>query len=318
MTTQYERTRELLAGQEKMGINFPIPLVSPITHEPLDPDSTHPDCPDCVKHFKRIDGFPDLIVGDRFNDQMSGEQIAYEEQTNSDLTHNYWLPLFEQYWPHRVSYAPKLLSLGCGTGVDVDLLTDEGFNCVGIEIGNRCRIWRRRKHPERLLLANGAHLPFADNTFDCVYCGCVFPHVGVVGDSDVVTGDYYETRLKLAAEMSRVLKADGKIVVSSPNRNFPFDLFHGREPGRYKPRSNLHRNPSLLSVSDYRRLFRDGGCHTATPLPSKNYWGFLRSKRSLKGWLLGMPIRFLFWLTSICAVLRGSIVDPWLVVQVEK
>ena len=80
-------------------------------------------------------------------------------------------------------------------------------------------------------------------------------------------------------------------MVSSPNRLFLFDIFHGRSPGSYQPRPNWPRDPFLLSVADYRKLFREAGCSTAQAQPVEGYWGFIRSKHSLKGILLGLPVR---------------------------
>ena len=67
--------------------------------------------------------------------------------------------------------------------IEVDLLCDAGFACFGIDNGNRTVDWAKRRHSEGLVMANGMSLPFADGSFDAVSCGCVFPHVGVVGDT---------------------------------------------------------------------------------------------------------------------------------------
>ncbi|MBN2242433.1 MAG: class I SAM-dependent methyltransferase [Acidobacteria bacterium] len=268
--------------------------------------------------FKYTDGFPDLIVGERFDDAFGEECWSYEEKSNSDLTCNYWLPLFDAHFPDRSRYKPRVLSVGCGTGIDIDILTDEGFDIVGNEIGNRSGAWKKRKHPERFLLANGMHLPFESNYFDIVYCGCLFPHVGVVGDSFKVREDYCSIRTRLAGEMARVLKKDGFIVVSSPNGNAPLDLFHGRGEGSYRPRINPPWNPCIPKIEDYRKMFFAGGCRAIEALPNRKYWGFVRSRKSIKGFILGIPVRFLFWLTSRVPVFRGTFLDPWIVVKLTK
>jgi SAM-dependent methyltransferase len=259
------------------------------------------------------------VVGERFDDPTDEAQMRYEEQSNADLTRNYLIPLFRRLWPPP-SLAPRLLSLGCGTGVDVDLLCEAGFDCIGVDCGNRAAAWPRRRRPERLLLANGQHLPFEDATFDGIFCGCVFPHVGVVGDSHEVTARFREDRLALGREISRVARPGGKILVSSPNRLFPFDIFHGRTPGSYRPRPYWPGDPFLLSVSDYRRLFETCGCRAVTPQPAEGYWAFRRSRQSWKGRTLGLPVRLIFWLLSreSLKALRGSMIDPWLVLLAEK
>lgn len=297
----------------------PVPVVCPVCKDGLKVEEQAIDCVGCHEHFGFCCGFPDLIVGGRFDDPNDESLMLYEEQSNEDLTRNYWIPMFRKLWP-AASKPPRILSVGCGTGVDVDLLHEAGYESVGIDCGNRTAVWPRRRHQERLLLANGKHLPFENDTFDAVFCGCVFPHVGVVGDSFQVAPNYHAERLELAREMTRVLKPSGKIVVSSPNRYFPFDIFHGRQMGSYKPRPTSPADHFLLSVNDYRQLFREAGCTDAKAQPVQGYWGFIRSKHSLKGFLFGLPIRFLFWLVSRESLrfLRSSFLNPWIVVLIEK
>ena len=277
-------------------------------------------CTVCASEYPLTGGFPDLIVGERFDDPSDMALLKYEENSNADLTANYWTPLFKRLWAGTGRREPRLLSVGCGTGVDVEMLHKEGFDSVGIDCGNRTAVWPRRANSDRLLLANGKHLPFDDNSFDAAFCGCVFPHVGVVGDSNVPAPDVDEQRFEIAREMVRILRPGGYVIVSSPNRWFLFDIFHGRTPGSYKPRFNSPASRFLLSVGDYQRLFMRAGTGRATALPVENYWGFIRSRHSLKGVLFGMPVRFVFWLVSRpgMGVLRGSPINPWVVVMLQK
>jgi SAM-dependent methyltransferase len=272
-------------------------------------------CARCQREYPFDHGFPDLIVDERFDDPTTAEKLRYEEQSNADLTRSYLLPLFRRLWPKRV---PRLLSLGCGTGVDVDLLIGEGFECMGIDCGNRARAWERREQKSQLILANGKHLPFPDESFDAVFCGCVFPHVGVVGDTSLVSACYHTERLRLAGEIGRVLKSDGKVIVSSPNRLFPLDLFHGRDEGHLWPKWNWPGRRFLLSARDYAGLFRPAGMTHVVPLPVRKYWGFIRSRRSFHGWILGVPVRTLFLIVSQIRMLRTSPFNPWLVLLLER
>ncbi len=301
-------------------------LVCPCCHVPLEPEDGGLRClartsDDCHGLYPFEDGVVNLIIGQRFDDETDEACMCYEETSNEYTAKNYWLPLFSRLFPEQADgRRARILAVGCGTGLEVDLLNEAGFDCYGIDNGNRTQAWSRRSARERLFLANGMRLPFADESFDAVFCGCVFPHVGVVGDSNIVAEHGLGDRQALASEMSRVLKPGGRAVLSSPNRKFPFDIFHGREPGSYRPRYNPPGSRFLLSLDDYAGLFRNGGCRQARALPIDGYWGFVRSRHSLKGILFGLPIRLVFKLvsTSPLRFLRTSPISPWLVVEIVK
>ena len=301
-------------------ITTAVPVVCPLCHaQDLRCSGDEISCPECGARFHCSEEFADLVIGDRFSDETSDAMLCYEEESNEDTTLNYWVPLFRKLWPNPQT-PPKLLSVGCGIGLEIDILRQHGFDSMGIDPGNRSKSWRIRQEKDRLVLANGMKLPFDDNSFDATFCGCVYPHVGVIGDSNITRESYHADRLSLAQEMIRVLKPGGYIIVSSPNRLFPLDIFHGREPGEYIPRLNPPWSHFLLSVGDYRNLFQAAGASRVRTLPVNNYWGFVGSRGSLKGTLLSMPIRLVFSLVSLpfLAFLRGSPINPWIVVMGKK
>lgn len=301
-----------------MSVNDAVRAVCPLCHAQLTFSSHQISCTSCHAEFEYRGGFADLVVGGRFDDDLGAEQTRYEEQSNDWLARRYLIPTLSRLLAGVDR--PRVLSLGCGTGVDIDRLAARGFDIVGIDCGNRTGVWPRREHRERFCLANGKHLPFETASFDAVYCGCVFPHVGVEGDSNRVRPEYQEERLAIAREMGRVLKPGGRAIVSSPNRLFPIDIFHGRSPDQPYPRVNLPWSPFLLSAGDYRRLFAAAGCARSQLLPVKDYWGFIRMKERFKGRLLAFPVETIFNAVSIEALrgLRGSPVSPWLVMASEK
>jgi len=296
-----------------------FPLVCPVCkgHVSIMPEQVF--CRGCARVFPYQAGFPDLIVGGRFDDKPNPDRSAYEERSNAYTTEHYLLPTFRRLFPNPAE-PRRLLSVGCGTGVDVDLLAAAGFDIAGVDCGNRCDVWPNRQFPDRLYLANGKHLPFEDQTFNLVYCGCVFPHVGTQGDSNNVLPNYREERRAIAREMCRILKPDGYILVSSPNRLCPVDLFHGRSRESPFPRLNSPANPFLLSVADYRELFAISGCNLFRLLPVEGYWGFINLKTHWKGRILARPIEAIFRLvsTNACSFLRPLPVSPWLVILMTR
>jgi SAM-dependent methyltransferase len=276
-------------------------------------------CSSCAHTFEWKEGSPDFIVGGRFEDDFMPDRNSYEERSNAALVNQYLIPVLRDL-TSTLKRRPRILSVGCGVGIDIDLLTAAGFYAVGIDCGNRCRAWSHREQKARLYRANGKHLPFDKNEFDVVYCGCVFPHVGVQGDSRDVRPDYQEERSGIAREMVRTTRPGGHVIASSPNRLFPLDIFHGRTPEHPLPYWNPPSSPFLLSPNDYRSMFRDAGCGRFSLLPVRNYWGFVNMNQSLKGRLLSVPVKAVFDVVSRPAFrsLRGSPISPWIVVMASK
>jgi SAM-dependent methyltransferase len=293
----------------------PIVLACPTCHSTLNVVDDAWSCSACKQQFPLRDSCPDLIVGERYEVE-SGEQVMISEEiTNRRTVDDYYVPLFRKLFGNR---GARILSLGCGVGADVDALCDAGFDAYGIDNGVRSNSWKRRRYPHRLVMANGKHMPFQDGTFDCVFCGCVFPHVGVQGSSYKVTPDYNEQRLELAAEMARILRPGGKVIASNPNRWFLFDIFHEHTADRFRVRMTLPTDPLLLSRRDYERLFAPAGCTRAKGLPVEGYWSFANSRKSLKGRIASLPVRLLFRTASAIKPLRTSFINPWIIVMIEK
>ncbi|MEP0861524.1 MAG: class I SAM-dependent methyltransferase [Ignavibacterium sp.] len=156
----------------------------------------------------------------------------------------------------------KILDLGSGEGGTSKVLSDNNF-VISTDI-NLFRL-RRQKENFRLrktLQANALKLPFADSTFDLIIIQDVIEHI--------------ENIYQLYEEIFRVLKADGMIYLSTPNRlsiiNFisdphwgaPFISILNRKLLqkyfiRYFRKSEFNRKdiPQLLSLKRLWNLFSD-------------------------------------------------------------
>jgi len=113
----------------------------------------------------------------------------------------------------------RILENGCGLGTYLDALAPFSRQRFGLEI-----------EPERAVPALatatgiaqgvGEYLPFGDNTFDFVFSNEVIEHV----QDDTI----------YAAEMVRVAKTGGKILLFCPNRWYPVEQHGLFWRGRYK------------------------------------------------------------------------------------
>ncbi len=281
---------------------------------------TETECQGCGTRFYKRGATWDFTLGESFPDQEDPDRWEREEHQDFNRARNYFLPFFRRERPSREGRPLRALSVGCGVAADVDQLNSAGIECYGVDCGNRALVWSRRTHPENLLRANGLHLPFPDGYFDIVFAGCLFPHVGVIGDTFQVRPDFWESRLEMAREIVRVCGLGGLLMTSCPNRLFPLDLFHRQGPG-YVPRTHSPSEKFLLSVRDFHKLFVSGcGCRDVRALPPANYWTFNELTRSLSGRVLAGLMGFYLKLvsTKLFSVLPGGFLSPWLVVAVRK
>lgn len=104
----------------------------------------------------------------------------------------------------------NFLEIGCSDGLLEEKLQKRFTSLTGIDANSsdiEIALNSRIKNA-RFLVADAEKLPFKGNSFDRIICSEVLEHV----DDDAAA----------VKEMHRVLKADGKIIITVPQKNYPF------------------------------------------------------------------------------------------------
>lgn len=102
----------------------------------------------------------------------------------------------------------KILDVGCGPGILMDEVLQRGHSVAGVDISREMQnqaLSVAKKYAGRAVCMQGdiESLPFVDNAFDAVMC------IGVLS--------YLHDDRKSIAEMSRVVRPGGLVIVALPN-----------------------------------------------------------------------------------------------------
>jgi 2-polyprenyl-3-methyl-5-hydroxy-6-metoxy-1,4-benzoquinol methylase len=104
----------------------------------------------------------------------------------------------------QIDKRSKILDVGCGTGITVEFLKENGFeNVHGGDISATLLKSAREKNIDQLTLTEEIQLPYKSEIFDAITMFDVIEHM-----------DSYEENMK---EVSRILKPGGHVFISYPN-----------------------------------------------------------------------------------------------------
>ncbi len=144
----------------------------------------------------------------------------------------------------------RVLDVGCGIGMYMAAFLRETPHVFGVEI--ECeRALEARERAAGVVQAPGERLPFSEAAFDVVFSHEVLEHV---------TDDQ-----ACVAEMVRVTRSGGRIVVFVPNRLYPFETHGIFWRGRYHfgnmPLVNWLPTPLRNRLAPHVRAYTVGGLH---------------------------------------------------------
>jgi SAM-dependent methyltransferase len=261
------------------------------------------------------EGSPVLSIDSTFDEAAHGQEAGGERVYEA-----YLRPWLDQ------GQAGPVLDAGCGLGITVDALRQEGIEAVGVDTRQVARRWRQAgRDPAGFVVGDGVALPFPDASFAAVLCLGVLEHVGTVTGHVTLAPGWRATRQAFARELRRVTRPGGRILLACPNKWFPVDVQHGpsdqassaplrdRIFARWKV--NVHRTWGDHHLVSYRDLDRWYGADTVRALPLTGYFGFSALERP------GMPAAVASaarrWVDDLPATLRKTPLNPYLLAEVR-
>ena len=112
---------------------------------------------------------------------------------------------------------PRVLDIACGSGFGLQMLAEAGASVVGADL-DPMALWEARRTAPGAALVRGdaGRLPFASDTFDLV--------------ASFETLEHVPAPRALVSELRRVLRHAGRLVLSTPNREFGPEWLHTGNP----------------------------------------------------------------------------------------
>jgi SAM-dependent methyltransferase len=291
----------------------------------LDADSASLQCPKCGVTYPIENQIADFAGGAYYDNFTEASALAPEHLRGLELEKDGATTRIATYYLPQIATRSRgrVLDAGCGNGISVDLLQSAGYEAWGVDLSLLRRWqWRERQHRDRLAVANGMRLPFADGFFDVVLSSGVIEHVGVqefVSDKYTVTvlPDRDAQRRAFLIELLRVLAPGGALYLDAPNGAFPIDFWHNKKVGQ--ARWHSPREGFLPTFAEIRSLAQEIDPRIAVEAVSPN--GRLAFRQAGQHWygrLLTPAMRLLFRMMDFVPVLSRSMLNPFLVVRLTK
>lgn len=202
----------------------------------------------------------------------------------------------------------RLLSVGCGSAVDVAVLRERGYLCWGTDPDENCCAEAR----EFFVQADACSLPFDSEGFDVTMCMEALEHIGAPNTNREwkPRPEYRANRKRAAEELLRVTKPGGLLIIVTPNRLFPIDE-HGA--GKTGLRWHLPFRDQTLSYFELRSLFLPN-CDEMGVFPYDGYYELEKLNR-----LGGLP--FVRLVRSVLPIFSNRllhVIGPHLFVYFRK
>jgi ubiquinone/menaquinone biosynthesis C-methylase UbiE len=144
--------------------------------------------------------------------QENLKNIDYWERLleNSPESYKKWFKEEKKYLQENIDKDSKVLEVGCGEGRSLRDILEITKNLTGIDNDKKAVEDAKKNFRDyssvNIILADAEKLPFEDNSFDFILCMTTFANLG-------------PKKFKALEEMKRVVKDNGKIIISVYSEN---------------------------------------------------------------------------------------------------
>jgi len=161
----------------------------------------------------------------------------------------------------------RVADLGCGSGVFTELLRQRGYQSIGLDISPKLIALGRVKYPGLELIEGDAeNLPFESASLDGVLLSGLVHH--------------FPDPRRLASEVGRVLKSDGRFVAFDPNRVNPFMWLYRDRASPFYSSVGVTENERPVLAWRVADIFRDEGFRVQTDYLAGLAYRYVASRRT--------------------------------------
>ncbi len=148
--------------------------------------------------------------------ELAGDKDGHDYFLNVERERYLQQPWQREFFRFDTFSGQRVLEIGVGHGTDLMQFARSGATCAGVDITDNhlqltARNFQLQGKEVELLKADATSLPFADNSFDCVYSFGVIHHI--------------PEAQAVAREIFRVLRPGGKVMAGFYYKWSAFHLF---------------------------------------------------------------------------------------------
>ena len=246
---------------------------------------------------------------------------SYLEQNKRRM--DYFIP---SYLHKYIRKSDEIFSMGCGTGYDVELLNNLGFDAYGIDPGNRIKDWGNRpiEIQNKLRYGISTDFPFKDKKFDFIYSLEVIEHVGCKDGNWMLLKNSADLRLRFIESCLDMLKPEGRLLITTSNRLSPEDFGHGHHYSKltnFFGKSGLnvtlpwHNKNFLVSFNDLKEIINSTSYLDRYEISQESSYGYPSNSNGKHGRMSNYLVKIFLRTMSTKPLIR---LNPILVVQITR